>query len=257
MNINDNTTVDRIIAKAVSTVNDEQFRTGFSKGWYISTIQDAMQELSLASRYFKVSINFPIPQTATPLQVEIPKDVFDIREIYVYNGDVCDVHNSQVVHWKRTFSNMGTGSGYSARIKDDGSNPGDIFLPNQSTNRNTVNYRMRKFYYNTEGGMIMLSEECRAYGFLRVVFNGLGGEIGELPIIPRFFERAIVDWVEERYYNAMKAREPRKYRSLWMDADGRLSDPTKAWFTAIKRVKAMDQAQKESMFEYQSSMFHK
>lgn len=257
MNANDFTTVDRIIADVVVTVNDENFRTGFSKGWYTSKIQQALQQLAIETKYLKVTMNFPLDQAAYPLQLEMPKEVFDIREIYLYNGSSCDVGASQVVHWKRLFNNMDAGTGYSSRIKDDGSNPGDIFLPNQSTHRNTVNYRGIKYYYNVENGIIMLSEECRSYEFVRIVFNGFGGAIGDLPIIPRFFERAIIDWVEERYYNALKARDPRKYRVLWSDAKANLDDYKGHWAKTRKYVIEMDKAQKESMNEYISSQFHK
>ena len=77
-------------------------------------------------------------------------------------------------------------------------------------------------------------------------------------VIPRFFERAVVDYVEERFYNAMKSRDPRKYRGLWNDAFGRLNDLRGgSWNKAKKRIKAMDSQEKESMEEYISSMYHK
>jgi hypothetical protein len=86
----------------------------------------------------------------------------------------------------------------------------------------------------------------------------MGVENGDLPIIPRFFERAVVEYVEERFYNAMKARDPRIYRVLWSDAYARLNDPVNGgWNKARKRIKAMDSQEKESMEEYISSMFHK
>ena len=64
----------------------------------------------------------------------------------------------------------------------------------------------------------MLSSDCRGFDKIRLVVNTMGAEIGDEPIIPRFFERAINDYVEEKYYNAMKARDVRKYRPLWQDA---------------------------------------
>jgi hypothetical protein len=86
----------------------------------------------------------------------------------------------------------------------------------------------------------------------------MGVENGDMPTIPRFFERAVVDYVEEKFYNAMKSRDPRMYRMLWQDAFSKLNDLTSgSWNKARKRVKAMDSKEKESMEEYISSMYHK
>ena len=56
----------------------------------------------------------------------------------------------------------------------------------------------------------------------------------------------------------MKARQPRVFRILWQDAYNRLNDlRTGSWSKARKRISAMDSAEKESMEEYISSMYHK
>lgn len=256
MNSNDFTTAERIIADVATTVGDENFRMGFSKGWYMSKVQNAVQEMSLDSKYFKPVFDYEIP--TGNLQIPVPPGVFDLREIYLYNGTLCSPAKTQVVHWKRLFNNNGEGGGYTARVKDDGSNSMDPFIPNQSiATRNYSAYPGTLFYYNIHEGVLMLSESCRSFPYIRLVFNGLGGEIGGDLIIPRLFERAIVDFVEERFYNSMKARDPRKYRALWSDAKANLESYTGNWAKTVKRIKGMDQAQKESMFEYQSSFFHK
>lgn len=86
----------------------------------------------------------------------------------------------------------------------------------------------------------------------------MGVPNGELPIVPRFFERAVVDYVKLKFYDAMKGRDPRTYRPLWMDAKDDLENlVTGSWNKAKKRIKSMDTKEKESMEEYISSMFHK
>jgi hypothetical protein len=115
-----------------------------------------------------------------------------------------------------------------------------------------------KYYYNVLNGLVMFSKECKGYPFVRIVYNGMGVENGELPVIPRFFERAVVDYVEEKFYNAMKARDVRMYRPLWTDAYQKLNDLVNgSWNKAKKRIKAMDSKEKASMEEYISSMYHK
>ncbi len=154
---------------------------------------------------------------------------------------------------------MFSGDGYTAKVKDDGSNGSDPFLPNQRIDvYNRQGFYGPKFYWNEQNGIIMFSKECATFPYVRIIFNGVGGPIGDVPVIPSFFERAIVDYVEEKFYNAMKARNPRTFRVLWQDAYNKLHDMrTGSWNKARKRVKSMNSAQKESMEEYISNMYHK
>ena len=56
----------------------------------------------------------------------------------------------------------------------------------------------------------------------------------------------------------MKSRDPRVYRALWVDAKDDVENlTTGSWNKAKKRIKSMDTAEKESMEEYISSMYHK
>lgn len=255
MNANDFVSVEKILAEVTQTVNDKDFKNGFTKGWYISRIHDAIQELAIETYFFKVTIDFELPGN---LQLPMPEDTFNIREIYLYNGERCNPINTQVVYFKRLFNNKFQGDGYSAKVKDDGSNSGDIFQPNQRwSTENRQGYYGPKYYYGVQDGLIMFGKDCQAFPFVRVVFNGLGGVDGETPIIPRFFQRAVVDFVEERWLNAMKMRNTRTYSPMWRDAAARLDSYTGNWRKAIKRSSSMDTAEKESMEEYISSMYHK
>ncbi len=253
MNANDFVSVEKIIAEVTQTVNDKDFKNGFTKGWFVSRIHDALQELAFDTFYSEVTMHFELPDNC---QIKMPKDTFNIREIYMYNGTFCNPMNSQVVYFKRLFNNKFEGSGYTAKVKDDGSNSGDIFQPNQRFD-NGRGFGGRKYYYGTQDGLMMFSQDCKAYPYVRVVFNTMGGVDGSEPIVPRFFQRAIVDFVEERYYNAMKGRDVRAYRTLWSDANDRITSYRGSWAKAVKRVSSMDSAEKESMEEYISSMFHK
>lgn len=255
MNANDFVSVEKIIAEVSQTVDDKDFKNGFPKGWFVSRIHDALQELAFDTYYHKITQDFKLPSS---LQLDMPENTFNIREIYLYTGEICNPASTQVVYHKRLFNNMHKGDGYTAKVKDDGSNSNDIFQPNQRLlGWNSQGFYGPKYYYNVQNGTMMFSKECQAFPFVRVVFNGMGGVDGERPIIPRFFQRAIVDYVEERYYNAMKSRNPRTFRGLWTDAYSRLESYTGSWAKARKRVASMDSSEKESMEEYISSMYHK
>lgn len=251
---------NHIIAEVAVTVDDTAFRKGFSKGWFLSRIQDAMQELAMDTYFQKIQIDVEFPQNC---QVKVPENCFNIREIYMYNGTHCNPNKTQNVYYKRLFNNNYKGDGYTAKVKDDGSNSGDLFVPNQSSGRNissNMNYEFsgRKYYANEQNGVIMFSRDCASFPYVRIIFNGFGTPVGDVPIIPRFFEQAVKDWVEVAYWNAMKSRDPRKYRVLWADAKEKLEDlRTGSWNKARKRLKSMNSFEKESLEEYIGSAYHK
>jgi len=249
--------VEHLLAEITSTLNDTEFRNGFSNGWYVSRIQDALQELSFDTFWSKTQIDTKLPEG---LQLVLPENAFNVREIYLYHGETCSPGKSQVVYWKRNFNNNYDGDGYTARVKDDGSQGADIYQPNQRILRN-ANYNGfygPKYYYNIEEGLLMLSKDCKAFPYIRLKFNMMGTSIGDKPIVPRFFERAVVDYVKVKFYDAMKSRDVRMYRPLWSDAKEDLENLTHgSWNKAKKRIKTMDSAAKESMEEYISSMYHK
>lgn len=256
MTQNDFVSIDHLLASVTTLVDDEDFKKGIVRGRYVSWIEDAIQELAMDTFFFKVTLDYPMPQNC---RLTLPPNVFNLRELYAFNGELCNPKKSQNIIWKRQFNNSSSGEGYTAKIKDDGSNSSDIFVPNQSRYRQFMgNYQGSKFYYNTDNGILMLSRDCLQFEFLRIIANTFGGKVGDLPIIPRFFERAVEDYVKVRFYEKMKGKDPRQYRALWSDAKNDLENiVTGSWNKARKRVKSMDSAQKESMEEYISSMLHK
>ena len=247
MDSNDFVSVNHILAETLVNVNDPDLRNGMTKGWYVSRIQDALQEIAIDTFYQKITDDIAFPQDR--LAIEIPKNAFNIREIYLYNGDCCSPNNSVVVHWKRLYNNKGGSTeGYTSRVTATGSSMSeDPFLRKHRG-------ADRHYYANIQNGMIMFSSSCRAYKTVRLVYNGMGVEIGDEPIIPRFFERYINDYIEERFYSAMKAREPRKYRGLWSDSYSKLE---KSLMKAKMRVSSMNTYEKESLEEYISNIYAK
>jgi len=253
MNINDFVSVDHLLADILSTVDDEKLRRGLTKGWYVSRIQKALQELAFDTFFAEVTLDLTLNRDT--LSMEMPEGIFNIREIYLYNDECCSPSVSQVVHWKRQFNNKGGGDGYTAKIKDSGgSGYSDPFIPSSSNYNNESLYSGTKFYANVVNGTMMFSTDCRSYSKVRIIANGIGGEVGGLPLVPRFFEEAVSDFVYVRFYKAMKAREPRKYRGLWADSK---EDLTVSMRKARIRVSDMDSYEKESLEEYLSSMYHK
>jgi hypothetical protein len=258
MNQNDFVSVNHILAEVTSIVDDVELKSGFSTGWYTSRIQDALQELSFDTFFDKKTLDYEFPKES--LALEIPKDIFNIREIYVYSGGCCTPQTSQRVYWKRQYNNNGKGEGYTSMIVDrENQANSDPFLPHTSRySYGSFAWDGVKYYANIQNGLMMFSSSCSSFHRVRIVANGMGGEVGDMPIIPRFFERAINDYVKLKFYDAMKAREPRKYRVLWSDAYQELYDNQNgSWNKARKRISSMDTWEKESLEEYISSMYHK
>jgi len=227
------------------------------RGWYVSRIQDALQELSFDTFFSEITRDFDFPEN---LILELPKDFFNIRQLYVYNGGCCSPETSNVVHWKRTYINKSGGSGYTARVKDSGETTHlDPFIDSGYWNSfYESGYYGGKLYANVQNGNLMFSSDCASYKKVRIVYNSMGGEIGDIPIIPRFFERAINDYVEYRFYNSMKARAPRTYRALARDSYDKLYDiRIGSWRKAKMRITSMDSWEKESLNEYISGIIHK
>lgn len=261
MEANSFVSLNHILAEVTVTVNDENFRKGLSKGWYVSRIQDALQELAFDTFFQKITIDLELPKET--LQLEMPNNIFNIREMYVFNGDGCCMPNSsQIVHWKREFNNKnGKGNAYTARVKDRGfGNGDDPFVPSNNWGYwdSMIGITRNMYYANVSEGKIMFSSACRGFNNVRIVANGMGADIGEILIIPRFFERAINDFVEERFYNTMKGREPRLYTGLWQMAYNKLNDPRiGSWKKATMRISSMQTWEKQDLEEYISSMWHK
>lgn len=256
MTSNDFVTANHIIASVASTVNDTKFRTGFSTGWYMTQIQDALQELAFDTYYDEVTLDFDMPEN---LRMEIPKNVFNVKQVYVWNGNggCCSPANSQIVHWKRQFDNKGDGDGYTARVHDGAQHNQSPFVSNHFE-WGTGGITTTKYYANIQNGTLMLSSTCRAFAKVRIICSGMGVAVGDVPLIPRFFEQAIKDWVKEKFYDAMKARDVRKYRPLWVDAKQERTDlRTGSWREARLRVSGMDSWEKEDMNEYISAIYHK
>jgi len=256
MNANDFVSIDHIISEVLSTLDDADLCKGFSRGWYVSRIQDALQELAFDTFFDEITMDFDMPKET--LQLEIPKGVFNIRQLYGWNGSCCSPQTSNVIHWKRNYNNNPGGTGYTAKVKEIGeSSYFDPFLPNEGWSRNAY-YGGTKLFANTQNGVIMFGSDCASFDKVRIIFNGMAGEIGDVPIIPRFFERAINAYVEWRHYKSMVSREPRTYRALARDAYNELYDMRDGcWKTARMRISSMDSWEKDSMNEYISSMIHK
>lgn len=256
---------DEILADVLRFANDESFKDA-SKGYYLSLIQQALQELAFDTFFDERTEFFDVPEN---LQLPMPLGAFNLRNMYLYNGTECDFSTAQNIYWKRDYFTKG--NGFLAR--DKGNNNNDPFFENRrrQDSGGDANPGLRRtgglngaignvFYYNIQNGMIMFSSNSRSFEKVAIVFNGTGGDIGEAPFVPQFLREAVKGWVLDSIYKikmAMSQGGPdfNKWQTLWSLNNSELRRPyTGAWETAELRVKSMDSKARKDMKEYLSRL---
>lgn len=250
MQSNEFVTPENILADVLPLVGDLDFRKGLTKGWYISQVQAAVERLALDTYFNVVTKDCTFP-TRT-LQDKLPSNCFNIREMYLWNGDCCTPQSSVIVHYKRLYNNKPGGADYTALRKDgNGGQEQDPFYQPWVQGFSLYNGDRNLHYANIQNGLIMFSSNCSSWSNYRIVYNGMGGEFGEQPIIPRILRDVVIDFVVERVYRAMAAREPRLYRVLQQDAFERLFNrQIGTWWEAMRRISSMDAWMKDAYAEY-------
>ncbi len=249
-------TVDEILADVLKLVDDERYEVN-TKGHYTSQIQQALEGLAFDTFFqtLRDDFDFPVDNLTLPM----PLGSFNIKHVYLYNGDKCEVSRSQKVWYKTNYFTKG--NGYFA---DNKGNNMDPFIENSRSNRYQSLYpghQVRSsadntFYYNTENGMIMFGSACRIYSKVHIVYNGTGCDIGSIPIIPLFLREAVNDFVTEFTLRIKMAKDPRTWTTLWQIYDKRLNRDQQyglgqgSWYRAEQRVKNMSTAERSDLLEY-------
>lgn len=246
MTQNDLIKLEAVLAEILVDINDEELRTGFSKGWFISRVQEALEEISFVSFYKKITkdiIDYSWEESG--YIVDYPDGCFNVREIYLFNGDCCEIETSVPVVWKRLYNRTGKKVGGTALVVEGGANNNPIY---QGGGSKTF------FYANLVDSTIHFSDGCSAYNGIRIVYNGVDVMYGETPRIPIFLRRYVRDYVLERYYFAMLARD-RSFTNLWKISDESLNgDGSRrkrgSLHNAKKFVSSMNTFEKQSLMTY-------
>lgn len=250
--------VNEILADVLIITNDSGFKIS-SRGWYISQVRQALQELSFDTFFDEREEELIIPND---LRIEMPKGAFNLRQIFLFNGNKCNVGvNTPNVWFKENF--WTGGNGFLAR--DKWNNNGDPFYQTrtrspQARNEVTLGSRSQLYYFGIQNGLIMLSESCRKFEKIMVFFNGIGGEIENTPIIPQFFRQAVKDYVASKGLQAAIAAatdstEFNKLTFLKKDIDADLKQPFDgSWAKAEQRAKHTDKKIRQDLKEYLAKM---
>jgi hypothetical protein len=247
---------DEILSVAAAMINDKSYKD-LSKGFYYSLIQKAFEELALDTFFQELRADSTVPET---LVLPLPEGCFNVKNVYVYNGNICDINNSRKVYWKRNYYTH-NGNGFLANDKGN-LNSHDPFYSGRTlaNNRNDKSLRRHNdlpsnaLYYNIQMGNMMLSSSCLGAGNkVHIHYNGTGCPIGEVPIIPVFLRTAMEDYVIESAlrFKIASDSDPRRWQALWGIYEKRLRNPIDgSWEKAEYRVKSMNSSQREELFEY-------
>jgi len=252
-------TPEEILSDVLKLADDEGFKDN-SKGYYMSLIQQALQELAFDTFFDERTESFNVPQN---LRLDMPKGAFNIKQIYLFNGTECNIANSKNVYWKRNFYTKGNGS-----LSKDKWNNDDPFYDNRSTPNsngllNDPSYRRagvgsslsELYYYNIQAGEIMFSSNVRNFEKVALVFNGTGVNIGEIPFVPMLFREAVKSWILNPVYQIKMAKAEgaqfNKWQTLFSMNNAALNKPFDGlWAEAQYRAKSIDSKQREDIKEY-------
>ena len=266
MESGDKVSVNLVLSDILSFVDDESTRNhGFNRGYYVSAIQQGVEKLAYTTFFDVVTKDILLlEENKKNLAVEMPVNAVNNREVYLFNctckeeeldedspHGCCTPANSVIVHWKRLYNNRGKGANYTALRVDRGRDTSDPIYPSDGTRGALTSFSSSSpeslHYANEQNGLIMLSIGARNFTHLRLVFNGTGGAIGDEPVMPRFFRGAIVDFVVERVFRALKAKDRVRWRVLWVDAKNDLRDPDGDWKEDERLIKKLGSWKKETL----------
>jgi len=256
-------TPQEILSVVLPMVGDTDNKM-FAKGMYISLIQKAFEDLAIHTFFDekRETLDFPVDTLTMPL----PPGCFNVKNVYLLNGDDCKIDETLKVYWKRNY--FTEGKGFVAN--DKGDNRFDPFYPQRilsgtspySFDKTLIraeppNSVLRTFFYNIQGGNIMFSSSCRnKTNKVHIHYNGTGCAIDEVPIIPVFLRTAIEDYVIETVLRMRMAMESdRKWIGLWQIYERRLNKDERygkegSWPTAEYRIKTMNSSQRNELMEY-------
>lgn len=244
-------TVNEILADVLTVVDDESFKLN-SKGYYTSQVQQALEELAFESFFDEQSASFDIPKN---LRIDIPRGAFNIKNMYLFNGDECNITNSVPVYIKQNFINAPSGQGYVANNK--GVNGLDKIQ--SDTAREQVPNNL--FFYGVQNGMIMLSSNCSAYDKLFIQYNGIGQDINDSPIVPLFLRQAVKDYVIIKALQVKIAKVPQAEFQRWLmilniHKESKGNDFSGTWAEAQRRVRRLDDKERNDIKENMQKMYY-
>jgi hypothetical protein len=115
-------------------------------------------------------------------------------------------------------------------------------------------------FYSVQNGTIMLSENCRKYQKVMLVYNGIMADIGDVPVVPQFFRQAVKHFVlvpalEEKMSDTIGTAEYAHWNNLRNSYEGKKDRPYEgSWAKAEYRAKQLNAKDRRDFKEYMSRL---
>lgn len=239
--------VDNILSDVLMYFEDSDYFL-FTKGWYISQIQQALQEISIDTLFQTQTTDISIQNR---LIIPIPEGAYNLRELYIFNETDCKIQDLKNVYWKRRYQTNGDEKGYTA--ENSSQNTTDPFFSNYSYFPHAGEDDI--YFFNTINGDIHLSQSCSDYDKLRVVFNGLITALGETPTIPVIFREAVKQWVIVNCLKVLRVRDRKQWGAIYQEEYQTLLTPYDgSWDKAKYRAQCLGTKKLRDFKEYLSSI---
>ena len=210
-------------------------------GYYLSLVQEALAELSMDTLFLELSKTYKLEDGCRELT--LPEGAFNVRDVFGHNSEECIVDNSTNIWYKHNYR-----KGFS---RDSWSNGADPFYRNRSSRPHSQLY-----FCGISNGVVHLSESCMKFKYVTVFYNGVLANLGEAPVVPIFFKKAIVNYGVVNCLVARIAQHSANekvngwqfaYAHHKKEMDGFYDG---SWEKARIRVKKMDKKQRKDFREY-------
>ena len=243
VNYNNFLSINEVLADVLVALNDENMRM-LTPGFYRAQVKYGLDELGFDTFFLDQVVDLPVPDD---LRVPMPAGVYNMKSMHLYTGEPCDVRYMDNVYWKKGFVTMGARNGYTANRVE-----GNITDPYIKT----TYLRSGRYWFNVQNGIIMLSDSCAAYDYIRIVYSGIPSKsLDEVRMIPPEVRKALVLWVIEKCSSYLKSQSP-MFRQLQLDAANQLDEYgfNGAWHEAKRRLYTLDKKKLRDSLIYNAEM---
>lgn len=223
--------VDEIITAASQELRDAGFTHGIQRPVYLSAAQRGLEQMNNRTSFFKKMFFAEIPDN---LIIDLPGDMTGKDQVYLFNGDTCNISTSTIMFIKPNMWHQG-GEGYIANNKGRNNDPLQYSFSWSETPPNCL-------YFGGEyNGKLYLAPSCRRYDRLMIPYVGLGVDcFGEDFKVPHWAREAITDYVIHRVALMMERDDPQFLARVINRKENELKSPTGSWYTAITDYKKLD-----------------
>lgn len=213
--------------------------------FYEAAVRDAIQELCFDTSWDHKAIEENIPASR---RLTLPEGLISIRNIWLFNGDNCNITSSTPLWLKPNFSHK-TSAGFFANQKGVNVDPliGDTFFWDVPGDL---------YYGGIDMGVLFFSNQCvSAFNKVRIEYVGLGQKnVCTMPSVPTWARQAVTYWVAHRACEMRMSEDRGLFNALKQDYADQLNNPRKAWYQAMVRYKRMDQKQRRDADMYTTYM---